>query len=484
MEGHEGQSCIKAGGSAMIAEGTPSSRKASMARKWIGLAILWVVFLMAVSWLSRELPAQPRFTLPSSTIFFFRLSPDSRSLATLEVDDRYNYGDELGPQRRGPARLWDIGTGRESGVFGAEEKITDLIFSPDGKLLALKKELKGYYDFDFYDLETRQKRTTIRADTRGRYLDPEFCFSPDGRNFVFETVDKNGVHIKSRDLSTQQEKFMLNEIGPITFSPSGKTMAVLPKYQHMVILVDTETGQQKHKLKIFDGFAWELMFSSDGKMLAATIERGHLSNSSHPATHLWEVETGRQLITLDRRSHPIFLGDGQTLLTRKQKGIFEKGMELELWEISTGRELGAITVLPESKNCGGPIPVPGTDLVAIYGSHETEPNVVVEWLKRFFHAGAPGSSETWNEIKLLNPINGREEFSFVQEGPWIYDLKISPNGKWLATRAQTFKDKVITVWDIPSRRPATWIIGVLAIPSVLTLVVIWRSLRIRQRQLF
>jgi WD40 repeat protein len=298
-------------------------------------------------------------------------------------------------------------------------------------------------------------------------------------------VDKNGIHIKSRDLSTHQEKFLLDKTGRVTFSPGGEIVAVFPKYEDMLILIDPKTAQEKRRLRVSEGFVEETMFSADERMLAAIIERGLTSMGGHPAVQVWEVETGRELMTLDRRSHPIFLGDGRTLLTRKQEEyIFERGMKLELWEISTGRELGAITVLPESVNCGGPIPVPGTDLVAIYGSHETEPNVVVEWLKRFFHAGAPGSSETWNEIKLLNPINGREEFSFVQEGPWIYDLKISPNGKWLATRAQTFKDKVITVWDIPPRRPTTWIIGVLAIPSVLTLVVIWRSLRTRQRQLF
>jgi hypothetical protein len=67
-----------------------------MARKWIGLAFLWMIFLTTALGLFCLLPVQPRFTLPSSRIFFFRLSPDSRSLATLEVDDRYNYGDELG----------------------------------------------------------------------------------------------------------------------------------------------------------------------------------------------------------------------------------------------------------------------------------------------------------------------------------------------------------------------------------------------------
>jgi WD40 repeat protein len=448
-----------------------------MARKWIGLAFLWVIFLMAASWLSCQLPAQPRFTLPSSTIFFFRLSPDSRSLATLEVDDRYNYGDELGPQRRGPARLWDISTGKESGVFGAEEKITDVLFSPDGKLLALKKVLKGYIDFDLYDLETCQKTTTIRVDTEGSFLEPRFCFSPDGKSFVFETVDKNGTHLKSGDLSTQQEKFILNKTGRVTFSPGGEIMAVIPNYENTLILIDPKTAKEKRRMKVSKGFVGEMLFSPDGKMLAAKMECGVPSSiGGLPAIQVWEVETGREVLSLDRHSHPIFLEDGRTLLTRKQEeDLFEKGMKLILWDIRTGRELGAITVLPKSKPLGGPIPVPGTDLVAIYGVHETEPNVVVEWLKRFFHAGAPATSETWNEIKLLNTINGREELSFVQEGPWIYDVKIPPNGKWLATRAE---GRIITVWDIPPRRPATWIIWVLVtIPFVVTLVVICRGAR-------
>jgi WD40 repeat protein len=451
-----------------------------MARKWIGLAFLWVIFLMAASWLSFQLPVQPRFTLPSSTIFFFRLSPDSRSLATLEVVDGYTYGDELGPQRRGPARLWDISTGRESGVFGAEEKITDLLFSPDGKVLALKKVLKGYIDFDLYDLETCQKTTTIRVNSEGYFLEPRFCFSPDGKSFVFETVDKNGTHLKSRDLSTQQEKFILNETGRVTFSPSGEIMAVKADYENTLILIDPKTAEEKRRIKVSKGLVGETLFSPDGKMLAANLERGFASSIGRPReVQVWEVETGRELLSLDRHSHPIFLEDGRTLLTRKQgEDIFEKGMKLILWDIRTGRELGAITVLPKLKPIGGPTPVPGTDLVAIYGVHETEPNVVVEWLKKLFHAGAPGSSETWNEIKLLNPSNGREELSLVQEGPWIYDVKISPNGKWLATRAQTYKDSVITVWDIPPRRPTTWIIWVLVtIPFVVTPVVICRGAR-------
>jgi WD40 repeat protein len=452
-----------------------------MARKWIGLAFLWVIFLMAASWLSCQLPIQPRFTLPSSTIFFFRLSPDSRSLATLEVVDGYTYGDELGPQRRGPARLWDISTGRESGVFGAEEKITDLLFSPDGKLLALKKVLKGHYDFDLYDLETCQKTTTIRVNTEGYFLEPRYCFSPDGKSFVFETVDENGTHLKSRDLSTQQEKFILNKTGRVTFSPGGEIIAVIPDYENTLILIDRQTAEEKRRIKVSKGSVGETLFSPHGKMLAANIDRSIVASSfpRHLAVQVWEVETGRELLSLDRHSHPIFLEDGPTLLTRKQgEGLFEKGMILELWDIKTGRELGAITVFPKLKPFGGPIPVPGTDMVAIYGVHETEPNVVVKWLRRFFHAGAPGRSETWNEIKLLNPINGREELSFVQEGPWIYDVKISPNGKWLATRAQGVKGRVITVWDIPPRRPATWIIWVLVtIPFVVTLVVICQGTR-------
>jgi Tol biopolymer transport system component len=293
-----------------------------MAKKWIGLAFLWMIFLTAASGLYCLLPIQPRFTLPSSAIFFFRLSPDSRSLATLEVDDRYNYGDELGPQRRGPARLWDISTGRESGVLGAEEKITDLLFSPDGKLLALKKVLKGYIDFDLYDLETCQKTTTIRVDTEGYFPEPRFCFSPDGKSFVFETVDKNGTHLKSRDLSTQQEKFILNKTGRMTFSPGGEIMAVIPNYENTLMLIDPKTPEEKRRIKVSKGLAWETLFSPDGKMLAANIERGLPSSiGGLPAVQVWEVETGKELLTLDRRSHPIFFSRWSDLSPLKEKSL-------------------------------------------------------------------------------------------------------------------------------------------------------------------
>jgi WD40 repeat protein len=257
-------------------------------------------------------------------------------------------------------------------------------------------------------------------------------------------------------------------------------MAVIPTYENTLVLIDLKTLEEKRRINVSYGIARETVFSPDGKMLAVKIERGLITSMGGiPAVQVWEVETGKELLTLDRRSHPIFLRDGRTLLTRQGENIFEDGMKLELWDIKTGRQLEAMKVLPNSRNCGGPIPVPGTDLVAIYGSQETKPNwVIVDWLKRFFHAGASGSSEEWNEIKLLNLTNGREELSFVQEGPWIYDFKIPPNGKWLATRAQTYKDFVITVWDIPPHRPGTWIIWALVtIPFVVTVVVICRGAR-------
>src|SRR5262249_23934454 len=154
-----------------------------------------------------------------------------------------------------------------------------------------------------------------------------------------------------------------------------------------LVLIDPKTLEEKRRIMVSEGLARETVFSPDGKMLAAKIERGRIITSMGglPAVQVWEVETGKELFTLDRRSHPILLRDGRSLLTRKLgENIFEDGMKLELWDIKTGRELGDMKVLPEPRNCGGPIPVPGTDLVAMYGSQETKPNwAVIEWLKRF-----------------------------------------------------------------------------------------------------
>src|SRR5262249_23166978 len=150
------------------------------------------------------------------------------------------------------------------------------------------------------------------------------------------------THLKSRDLSTQQEEFILNKTGRVAFSPGGEVMAVKPDYENTLMLIDPKTTEEKRRIKVSGGLVWETVFSLDGKMLADKIERGFPSSiGGLPVVQVWEVETGKELLTLDRRSHPIFLRDGRTLLTRNQgENIFEDGMKLELWDIKTGQELG------------------------------------------------------------------------------------------------------------------------------------------------
>ena len=60
----------------------------------------------------------------------------------------------------------------------------------------------------------------------------------------------------------------------------------------------------------------------------------------------------------------------------------------------------------------------------------------------------------------------------------IGDPQISPDGKTLALATGEKDESIIEIWDIPPRRPMWWVLGLLAIPSVVTLITL---LRIRQR---
>jgi hypothetical protein len=38
-----------------------------------------------------------------------------------------------------------------------------------------------------------------------------------------------------------------------------------------------------------------------------------------------------------------------------------------------------------------------------------------------------------------------------------------------------YEDLTIEIWDIPPRKPLRWMLGVLAIPSLVTMITFWKS---------
>jgi hypothetical protein len=62
--------------------------------------------------------------------------------------------------------------------------------------------------------------------------------------------------------------------------------------------------------------------------------------------------------------------------------------------------------------------------------------------------------------------------------PKIGVVQVFPDGKSLALETTKNDESIIEIWDIPPRKPLWWVLGLLAIPSVMTLITL---VRIRQR---
>jgi RNA polymerase sigma factor (sigma-70 family) len=93
-------------------------------------------------------------------------APDGKTLVTIALSNR-----------DGPARLWDVSTGREIGRIGDSNSVfTQLFFCPDGRTMA--SYTQSYHTFHFWDRASGKE-----VNSRGDPITPiDFLsFSPDGR---------------------------------------------------------------------------------------------------------------------------------------------------------------------------------------------------------------------------------------------------------------------------------------------------------------
>jgi WD40 repeat protein len=122
----------------------------------------------------------------------------------------------------GRIRLFDVATGAEKAQMTAfEGDIASLVFSPDGKLLAVSPWFTGIStDIKVFSTESGQERMALAG--HGSWI-PALTFTPDGKRLISAGADQT---IRVWDLDSARELTRLHghlsEVYAIAVSPDGK----------------------------------------------------------------------------------------------------------------------------------------------------------------------------------------------------------------------------------------------------------------------
>jgi RNA polymerase sigma factor (sigma-70 family) len=303
-------------------------------------------------------------------------SPDGRSLA-------------VGGGWEGAIRLYDAGTGRRlDGAAGHESSADRLAFSPDGRLLASRS-------FSDHTVRLWGARTGAPLHVLGRPENYGYTlgFSPDGKEVVWGDWEGR-VHFADPRTGRESRTWVVDEtvktIDALGFAPDGRTLATIsskpsnpgegrpalfgvwdvaggkPLSRHprssgsgselpcispdgrTVVLAegqglklrDVARGRELVTLRGSTHNTLCFAFPPDGKTVAAVtydnVVRGNSSSWENWTLRLWEVVTGREVLTIPTKDSLVgsmaFSGDGRFLASGCAEAI-------RVWDVGTGEEV-------------------------------------------------------------------------------------------------------------------------------------------------
>jgi WD40 repeat protein len=203
---------------------------------------------------------------------------------------------------------------------GHADAAQSLAFSPDGKYLAISSG----FNTKLWNIATGQE---LRPLEGGKAI-----FSPDGTTLATSTAG-----VKLWNWRTGQELRTLRSSDPTmrvgAFSPKGDVLACLNYTGGTISLWDVKSGKQLRVLAGHTTLIGSVVFSADGKTLAADAMAGPIK--------LWNWQTGEQLRTIETSVTPFssslaFSPNGDLVI-----GV-NAGGTITLWDTATGQTLREI----------------------------------------------------------------------------------------------------------------------------------------------
>ena len=309
--------------------------------------------------------------------------------------------------------LYDVNSDEELKLFTEHTSIHNISFSPDGKTLAsvdshgivslwdvlngeVKRKFHGSWLWtkDEYD---RDGELQYRHEYGSEEKIIDISFSPDGKTlavvgryaiYLTETIEWMLIDTDDSEsfFGPPPSQFLHSVMyinrsmeGILSFSPDGQTLA--SENGHVIRLWDILTGTVKQEFVEDTNYVWDISFSPDGKTLA--------SGGSNEIL-LWDVSTDTIKHKLTRHKEDRFRSvsfspDGKTLASGADYGIC-------LWDVSTGavkqvyetRNGSSVSFSPDGKTLASIISYIGENAVCLWDVLSTTCERVLDWHTKSF----------------------------------------------------------------------------------------------------
>jgi len=356
-----------------------------MQYKWgIGFIIL-VLALTLNSWSEEQIfsdkpIAQFGKALLAGEIVF---SPDGKILAVPE---------------EGGICFYDADNLTEVAILPIDGWVSPIVFSPDGKTLALG--IGGRVCL--WDTTWEEGITTLGFHDRN--ID-SIVFSSDGKTLTSACYGE----VRSWDIAGKKEIGVLKGIPTGKLSPDGK-MLVAVDGVHTIRIRDIG-GKEISVLKGHTGWQITTVFSPDGKTLASGSE-----DRTDKTVRLWDIKEGKAIAVIEGDRVYGFSPDGKTLylhyVSNEEEGV-------RLWDVTEGKEIDT------------------------WRFYRQSPKLFSTDWKRLILRDWDGTIRLW-DVTEKKEIASLEKYYAGR----IYSIDFSPDGRMLASG----EGKIIRLWDVAEQK--------------------------------
>ncbi|TAH53434.1 MAG: hypothetical protein EYC68_03410 [Chloroflexota bacterium] len=354
-----------------------------------------------------------KLELPTASIYSAAFSPDGKTLAGGSCAE----WDEIGYCIKGKIFLWDFKTKQSIGeMSGHTGKVSDVTFSPDGKLLASGSNGTVL----LWNMKTQESIADVPVALEG----DKVTFSPDGKTLLTrneETVQWWNVSaLLGADLGAQpliDEKKIARYLAGIAFSPDGRVLGA-GGLDNMIALWDFTT---QARIEVKGAPLSSVALDSDGKVLASGDLDGKI--------WFWDVTTRHPLrdplVDGDSRVQTItYSPDGKVLASGNWDGV------IRLWNVETQQPIGELR-----------------------GHKGMVWQLAFSWDgKLLASAGQDGTIRLWDLASAPNNSLATKEPVAVLQGHTsdVVSIAFSRDNRTLASGS--FDDQ-IGLWDVEKRQP-------------------------------